>query len=100
MAAQGQAGAEPDLIPGRFVLWAGDRGGLACYADLCCSTHTKEAKMQPEYAIRTTNLQRIYKTKERTLTALGGVDLTVRPGELFGLLGPNGAGKTTLIKIM
>ena len=55
---------------------------------------------QPEYAIRTTNLQRTYTTKERTLTALGGVDLTVRPGELFGLLGPNGAGKTTLIKIM
>jgi ABC-2 type transport system ATP-binding protein len=32
--------------------------------------------------------------------ALDGVDLTVRPGELFGLLGPNGAGKTTLLKIL
>jgi ABC-2 type transport system ATP-binding protein len=32
--------------------------------------------------------------------ALDGVDLTVKPGELFGLLGPNGAGKTTLIKIL
>jgi ABC-type branched-subunit amino acid transport system ATPase component/ABC-type branched-subunit amino acid transport system permease subunit len=30
-------------------------------------------------------------------TALAGVDLTVRPGEVVGLLGPNGAGKTTLI---
>ncbi|HEY1017194.1 MAG TPA: ABC transporter ATP-binding protein [Herpetosiphonaceae bacterium] len=55
---------------------------------------------QPEYAIDTADLQRVYRTKERTLTALGGVDLTVKPGELFGLLGPNGAGKTTLIKIM
>ena len=32
--------------------------------------------------------------------ALDGVDLTVKPGELFGLLGPNGAGKTTLLKIL
>jgi ABC-2 type transport system ATP-binding protein len=29
---------------------------------------------------------------------LRGVDLTLRPGEIYGLLGPNGAGKTTLIR--
>ncbi|KPV47581.1 ABC transporter, partial [Kouleothrix aurantiaca] len=27
--------------------------------------------------------------------AVKGVDLQVRPGEIFGFLGPNGAGKTT-----
>ncbi|MET9872326.1 ABC transporter ATP-binding protein, partial [Streptomyces sp. NPDC006386] len=26
--------------------------------------------------------------------AVDGLDLTVRPGEVFGLLGPTGAGKT------
>jgi ABC-2 type transport system ATP-binding protein len=31
--------------------------------------------------------------------ALGGIDLAVAEGELFGLLGPNGAGKSTLVKI-
>jgi len=36
----------------------------------------------------------------RRLTALDGVNLEVRNGEVFGLLGPNGAGKTTLIKIL
>jgi ABC-2 type transport system ATP-binding protein len=33
-------------------------------------------------------------------TALAGLDLTVRTGEVHGLLGPNGAGKTTAIRIL
>jgi len=32
--------------------------------------------------------------------AVDGVDLTVRPGEVYGLLGPNGAGKTTTIRVV
>ena len=41
-----------------------------------------------------------YRTRQEEVVALDGIDLSVRPGELFGLLGPNGAGKTTLIKIL
>jgi ABC-2 type transport system ATP-binding protein len=64
-------------------------------------------------AIRTEGLGKIY-ARRRTLgdlvlrplrpasrvTALEGVTIEVRPGEIFGLLGPNGAGKTTLLKIL
>jgi ABC-2 type transport system ATP-binding protein len=34
-----------------------------------------------------------------TFTAVDGVDLSIRRGEIFGLLGPNGAGKTTTISM-
>nr|WP_275408879.1 ABC transporter ATP-binding protein [Sphaerimonospora thailandensis] len=32
--------------------------------------------------------------------ALGGVDLTIREGEIFALIGPNGAGKTTVFNVI
>jgi ABC-2 type transport system ATP-binding protein len=34
------------------------------------------------------------------VTAVDGVNLSIKPGELFSLLGPNGAGKTTMINIL
>jgi ABC-2 type transport system ATP-binding protein len=32
--------------------------------------------------------------------AVDGLDLTIRPGELYALLGPNGAGKTTTLRMI
>ena len=46
------------------------------------------------------DIQGLSKTYAGGFTALKGVDLTIRRGEIFALLGPNGAGKTTLIGIV
>ncbi len=43
-------------------------------------------------------LTKVYEAKQR-VTAVGGIDLAVPEGGIFGLLGPNGAGKTTTISI-
>jgi len=32
--------------------------------------------------------------------AVDGVDLTIKPGELFSFLGPSGCGKTTLLRMI
>ncbi|MFQ5501281.1 MAG: ABC transporter ATP-binding protein, partial [Phycisphaerae bacterium] len=34
------------------------------------------------------------------MRAVDGLDLEIRPGEVFGLLGPNGSGKSTTIKML
>lgn len=43
-------------------------------------------------------LRKVYDGKP-PVSAVDGIDLDVRPGEIYGLLGPNGAGKTTTISI-
>jgi ABC-2 type transport system ATP-binding protein len=50
--------------------------------------------------IQTHGLRRVFKTRNRVVEAVAGVDLTVLKGEIFGFLGPNGAGKTTTLRML
>jgi ABC-2 type transport system ATP-binding protein len=50
-----------------------------------------------EYAIQTENLVKKY---GKSFTALDGISLQIKKGEVVGYVGPNGAGKTTTIKIL
>ncbi len=40
------------------------------------------------------------KSEAQVFTAVDGVNLNIRRGEIFGLLGPNGAGKSTTIRML
>lgn len=56
--------------------------------------HASTPTVQPEIVIN--DLVKKYDD----VTAVNGLSLTIRKGEMFGLLGPNGAGKTTTISIL
>ncbi|WP_088829915.1 ABC transporter ATP-binding protein [Paenibacillus tyrfis] len=49
-----------------------------------------------EFILETKRLSKQFKS----FAAVKGVDLQVRPGEVYGFLGPNGAGKTTTIRML
>ena len=52
--------------------------------------------MTVQPAVETQDLRKTY----GDVVALGGVDLRVEAGSVFGLLGPNGAGKTTAVRVL
>ncbi len=45
-------------------------------------------------------LTKIFKTKERTVTAVDNIDLEIVEGEFICLLGPSGCGKTTTLRMI
>jgi ABC-2 type transport system ATP-binding protein len=59
-------------------------------------TADRHADEPDELPIRATGLTKVYRDR----AAVDGIDLTVRPGEIYGFLGPNGAGKTTTMRML
>src|SRR5258708_26623110 len=53
-----------------------------------------------DLAVHCRGLTKTYGTGEATVSALRGVDIEVRRGELLMIVGPSGCGKTTLISII
>jgi ABC-2 type transport system ATP-binding protein len=52
--------------------------------------------LDPDAAISVRRLVKRYGDR----TAVDGLDLDIRRGEIFALLGPNGAGKTTTVEVL
>lgn len=58
--------------------------------------------MTAEYAIETSGLEKVYRSRfrGREIRAVSNLTLRVPVGIKYGLLGPNGAGKTTFVKML
>ena len=56
--------------------------------------------MTGEIAIEAQGIAKTYGTGDSAVTALRGVDLSARFGEMVALVGPSGCGKTTFISIL
>lgn len=46
------------------------------------------------------NVKKIYKSKTGSVTAVDGVNLDIKQGEIFGIIGYSGAGKSSLIRLL
>src|SRR5690606_571467 len=59
--------------------------------------HIRETEL---FMLRATDLEKTYRSGDRTLTVLREVNLHVVPGDFVAILGPSGSGKTTLLGLL
>ena len=87
----------PDGVLGRFGRFGGGRRATVSVPDMPLQPLPIAAGPKPtELLLRTRGLSKAFSG----LTALAGVSVDVRRGEILGLIGPNGSGKSTFINVV
>ena len=72
---------------------------MHCYTDISMSTVTSTA-LPTDTFINVGSVTKIYTSKDREVTALRDINLTVRKGEFVAITGESGSGKSTLIQLI
>src|SRR5258708_6335405 len=100
MAGPGSSTAAPrtatPTVPEDCGKTASQRSDMNSIGEQLGRDDTATASARPEPVVSVRGLVKRYGSHE----AVGGIDLDVRPGEIFAFLGPNGAGKTTTVEIL
>ena len=74
------------------------RGAIVTSTDPTAVADDASAASRPMY--RLANVSKTYEQKNRTVTALTNVDLTIPQGQLVAVQGPTGGGKSTLLQML
>src|SRR5215208_8308171 len=93
------------MLPGKFHTYKVARFNYLCILPSFASDpHPRGNRMSSRNGVQSDangiEVNGLVREFKGSVRAVDGIDLEVRPGEIYGFLGPNGAGKSTTVHML